>query len=371
MPLPTPPIVSAGRIRQSPFHEAVVAEGAESFVVYNRMLIPRGFGDREAEYWRLINDVSMWDVAAQRVVQIQGPDAGELVQALSTRDLSNQDVGQGKYVALCNHSGQLINDPIVSKVTDNCYWLSIADSDIWMWSHAVAGERGFHVEISEPDVSPLAIQGPKAEQVVTSLLGDHVRDLKYFWFKDAALDGIPLKVARSGWSKQGGFELYLLDQSKGTALWNLVKEAGQPHGIGPGYPNPSERTESGLLNWDADCDLNTNPFEVGMERFVDLTLDTSCIGIQALRSLKAKGIERHRLGIKLDGDYAPENQSVWHQLWKGDVPIGKMTNQAWSYRLQQMIGLALVSVEAQPGDSVLVEDGKNKTRGELVSLPFL
>lgn len=366
----SPPIVAAGRLRRSPFHDSVVAEGAESFLTYNRMLIPRGFGDREAEYWRLMSGVSMWDVAVQRQVQLHGPDAARLAQVLCTRDLSTQQTGQGKYVALCNHDGVLINDPIALKISDDCYWLSIGNSDIWFWAQCVAGERGLRVEVSEPDVSPLAIQGPKAEDVVADLLGDWVRDLNYFWFSDAELEGVPLKVARSGWSKQGGFELYLLDGSRGNDLWNLVKEAGTPYDIGPGYPNPTERTESGLLNYGIDTDDQTNPLEVRLERFVDLDVADDVIGIQALRRIHAAGVERHQLGIMIEGLEQPEDQSIWWPIEHKGRLVGNMTHQAWSYRLNRMIGYALVSVDTSVGDVVQVWRDGRTIEGQLVPLPF-
>ena len=364
------PIVTAGRLRRSPFYQSTLEEGAESLLTYNRMLIPRGYGDREAEYWRLVDGVSMWDVAVQRQVQLKGPDAARLAQTLSTRDLSGQVINQGKYVALCDHRGSLINDPIALKIDEDCYWFSIGNSDIWFWARCVAGERGLDVEVSEPDVSPLAVQGPKSDDVVASIFGDWVRDLKYFWFGNAEVEGIPLKVARSGWSKQGGFELYLMDGSKGDHLWQIVKEAGQPFGIGPGYPNPSERTESGLLNYGVDTDDLTNPFEVRMEKFVDLDLDDDVIGIQALRRIQRDGVRRHQLGIVLEGPEENEDQSIWLDIEKNGVVIGHMTHKAWSYRLQRMIGFALVSVEASPGDVVQVLDSKKSLDGVLTHLPF-
>ncbi|MEL6205332.1 MAG: glycine cleavage T C-terminal barrel domain-containing protein [Pseudomonadota bacterium] len=363
-------IVSAGRLRKSPFYASTIAEGAESLLTYNRMLIPRGYGDREAEYWRLMNGVSMWDVAVQRQVQLKGPDAARLAQVLCTRDLSRQQVNQGKYVAVCDHRGTLINDPIALKIDDECYWLSIGNSDIWFWARCVAGERGLNVEVSEPDVSPLAVQGPKAEDVVAALFGDWVRELRYFWFGAAEIEGIPLKVARSGWSKQGGFELYLMEGTKGDKLWQIVKEAGQPFDIGPGYPNPTERTESGLLNWGADTDDQTNPFEVRMERFVDLDLDDDVIGVQALRQIKAEGVQRHQLGIVLEGAEENEDQSIWLDIEREGAPVGHMTHKAWSYRLERMIGYALVSVAARPGDDVEVIREDARVRGTLVELPF-
>lgn len=366
-----PEIVSAGRLRKSPFYASTIKEGAESLLTYNRMLIPRGYGDREAEYWRLINGVSMWDVAVQRQVQLKGPDAAKLAQILCLRDLSKQQVGQGKYVALCDHRGVLINDPIALKVDKDCYWLSIGNSDIWFWARCVAGERGLNVEVSEPDVSPMAIQGPKAEDVVASLLGGWVRDLKYFWFKDAVLEGIPLKVVRAGWSKQGGFELFLMDSSKGDQLWDLVREAGRPFDIGPGYPNPSERTESGLLNWGVDTDDQTNPFEVRMDRFVDLDVPDDVIGVQAARRIKADGAKRHQLGILLGGSEEPERQAAWLPIYKNGIEVGKMTHTAWSYRLKRLIGYALVSVDVQAAQSVQVLKDGALTTAELAELPFL
>lgn len=364
------PIVSGGRLRTSPFHQSTVEEGAESFLTYNGMLIPRGYGNREAEYWRLVEGVSMWDVSAQRQVQIEGPDAAHLVQVLCTRDLSAQAVNQGKYVAICDHQGTLINDPIVLKHDEQRYWLSIANSDIWFWARCVAGERRLNVTISEPDASPLAIQGPKATDVVASLFGDWVTDLKYFWFNRTQLDGIPLVVARSGWSKQGGFEIYLLDHRRGNELWNIVREAGQPFDIGPGYPNPSERTESGLLNFGTDTDEYTNPFEVRMRRFVSLDLDDAVIGIKPLRKILVEGVKRHQLGIIVDGPEEDENQSVWQEVEKDGLSIGHMTHKAWSYRLRRMIGYALVSQVAQPGDHVEVVTEVGRINGKLVSLPF-
>ncbi|WP_422021851.1 glycine cleavage T C-terminal barrel domain-containing protein [Roseibium sp.] len=363
-------IVSAGRLRKSPFYQSTIDDGAESLLTYNRMLIPRGYGDREAEYWRLINGVSMWDVAVQRQVQLKGPDAAKLAQILCVRDLSNQAIGQGKYVAICDHHGVLINDPIALRVDENCYWLSIGNSDIWFWARCVAGERGLNVEVTEPDVSPLAVQGPKADDVVASLLGDWVRELKYFWFKDALLEGIPLKVVRAGWSKQSGFELFLMDGTKGDHLWQLVKEAGQPFGIGPGYPNPSERTESGLLNWGVDTDEFTNPFEVRLDKFVDLDVGDDVIGVQALRRIKATGVKRHQLGIVLDGPEEHENQGIWLPIEKNGVAIGHLTHKSWSYRLKKMIGYALVTVDAKVGDVVQVLDHDCSVKGKLSTLPF-
>jgi aminomethyltransferase len=364
-------ITPSARLRPSPFYEATLQAGVTAFTTYNHMLMPTSFGHPEEEYWRLLNGVSQWDVACERQVQLRGPDAGRLAQILSPRDLSGCRVGQGKYAPLCNHAGILINDPILLKLEEDRYWLSIADSNIWFWASAIAAERGLDVEVSEPDVSPLAVQGPKAEDVVASMLGDWVRNLKYFWFRHTTIDGIPLTVARSGWSKQGGFELYLEDGMKGTMLWNIVKEAGARWDIGPGTPNFCERVESGLLSYGGDTDEVTNPFEVRLGKYVDLQVADDAIGIEALRRIHAAGPRRQQIGVMLDGDEPTALGCHWHSIRQGGKEVGHMTNCVWSYRLKRNIGFALISTRCQVGDEVeVVKDGQS-IGAVLTALPFV
>ena len=364
-------ITPSTRLRPSPFHEATIAAGVRSFTVYNHMLMPTGYGDPEAEYRRLLEGVALWDVAVERQVQLAGPDAGRLAQVLAPRDLAACAVGQGRYVALCDHAGTLINDPVLLKLADDRYWLSIADSDVLLWARAVAAERGLDVAVTEPDVSPLAVQGPKAEAVVAALLGDWVRVLKRFQFREAAIEGIPVVVARSGWSKQGGFEIYLLDGARGTALWNLVAEAGRPFDIGPGAPNAVERIEGGLLSWGGDTDDRTNPFEVRLGRYVDLDALDDVIGMAALRRIAARGPTRHQLGVVLDGDQPAPPPIRWRAVLVDGRPVGHQTNGVWSYRLRRNIGFALVSVTARPGDAVEVLSEEGPVKGKLTELPFV
>ncbi len=359
------------RIRPSPFYESAVAEGMKTANVYNRMVMPTSFGDPLAEYWRLINGVSQWDVGVERQVQLKGPDAGRLAQILSPRDLSGCKVGQGKYVPLCNHRGTIINDPILLKLADDLYWLSIADSDIWFWAGAIAAERGLKVEVSEPDVSPMALQGPKAEDVVAHVVGDWVRGLKYFWFRETEINGIPVAVQRSGWSKQGGFEIYLKDGTRGTELWNIFKEAGQPWGIGPGAPATAERVESGLVSVGGDTDDATNPFEVRLGKYVDLDVADDVVGIQALRRIKAEGVKRHQLGLVLEGD-TPAPLGMWREdILYGGRRIGMMTNCVWSPRMKANIGFALIDASVPAGETVQLQRDTGLVSAKLVELPFL
>jgi aminomethyltransferase len=359
------------RIRPSPFFEAAVAEGMVAANVYNRMIMPTSYGDPEGEYWRLIKGVSQWDVGVERQVQLKGRDAGKLAQILCPRDLSRCAIGQGKYVTLCNHRGTLINDPILLKLADDLYWLSIADSDIWYWAGAIAAERGFSVDVSEPDVSPMALQGPKAEDVVAHVMGDWVRSLKYFWFREAEIEGIPVAVQRSGWSKQGGFEIYLRDGSKGTTLWNIFKEAGKPWGIGPGAPATPERVESGLVSVGGDTDDDTNPFEVRLGKYVDLDVPDDVVGIAALRRIRAEGVRRHQLGLILEGDAPlPFGYRYLDVVHQGSV-IGRMTNGVWSPRMKANIGFCLVDSAVAAGETVTIQRPSGPVGARLVELPFL
>ena len=364
-------VTPTGRVRRSPFWAATQAAGAASFEIYNRMLMPTSYGDPEAEYWRLIEGVALWDVACQRQVEISGPDAARLAQILAPRDLARCPVGHGRYVALCDHAGILVNDPVLSKLAEDRFWLSVADADIWLWARSIAAERGLDVVIGEPDVSPLAVQGPEAEAVVASLLGDWVRELPRFGLRGTTLNGIPFMVARSGWSRQGGFELYLMDSQQADALWQLVMEAGRPWDIGPGNPNDVERIESGLLAFGCDTDAQTNPFEVRLGRFVDLDVPDHTIGIQALRRISAEGPARHQLGVALAEDAPATRQVGRFAVLAAGERIGTTTEFVWSPRLRQTIGLALVDSAAEPGMAVDVRLDSGSFAGRLRALPFL
>lgn len=353
--------------RKSPYFDATVADGATCFDIYNHMYIPAHFGDPQAEYQRLLDNVVMWDVAAERQIELHGKDAEELLRYLTPREIRGTECGQGRYVPLCDHDGTLINDPIMLKLADDRFWLSIADSDIGLWAKAVCAERELDVAVAEADASPLAVQGPRADDVVAGLLGDWVRDLRYFWFRETELDGIPLLVARSGWSKQGGFEIYLRDGSRGTELWNQVKEAGAAVDIIPGAPSDVERVESGLLSYGSDADDRANPLELGLGHYVDLERDDDFIGKAALKRIATDGIKRRRVGLILDGDKITGNSQP-HAVRLGDKVVGTMSEAVYSPRLSKNIALALMNTGVDDG---LVADTDNGPRGATIcELPF-
>ena len=363
--------VSIGcNVRKSPFFDATVADGVKSFSVYNHMFAPAHFGDPEGEYRALLENVVMWDVACERQVELAGPDAERLMRYLTPRDISGTKVGQGKYVPICDHDGYLINDPVLQKLTDDCVWLSIADSDILLWAKAIAAERNLDVQVTEPDASPLAVQGPRADDVVADLFGEWVRELKYFWFRETELDGIPILLARSGWSKQGGFELYLRDARRGTALYDRVKEAGEPYGIRPGAPSDIERVESGLLSYGADARYGANPFEVGLGGFVHLDRDDDFVGKAALERIAAEGVRRRRVGYVIGGERI-DGISEWHDVCLKQDIVGTITEAVYSPRLGNNIAVGMLATDIsadQQNLEVILVDGKRPVT--VTSLPF-
>ncbi|MCR9255450.1 MAG: glycine cleavage system protein T [Alphaproteobacteria bacterium] len=361
-------------IRTSPYFEATVADGVRSFSVYNHMYIPGSYGDPDGEYDRLINGVAQWDVAAQRQIELRGPDAETLMRFLTPREIAGTRVGQGRYVPICDADGMLINDPVMLKLAEDRFWLSIADSDVELWAKGLALAKGLDVAVFEPDVSPMAVQGPLAEDVVASLFGGWVRDLKYFWFRETDLEGIPLVLARSGWSKQGGFELYLQDGSRGVELWERVKAAGTPFHIGPGAPNDVERVESGLLSYGADARRQTvpaNPFELGLGKLVDLDRPDEFVGKAALKRIAASEIARRLTGFFVDGAPVPGIPAPLPVLM-ADRQVGTITEMIFSPRLERTIALGLIATEiAEIETGLTVEVAGETRRLGLSALPFL
>jgi glycine cleavage system aminomethyltransferase T len=331
------------QIRKSPFFDATVRWGATDFSVYNHMYIPRSFGDPEQNFWNLVNNAILCDVAVERQVEISGPDAAAFVQLLTPRNLSQCAVGQCKYVLITNDAGGILNDPVLLRIDENRFWLSLADSDVLMWAQGVATHAGLDVEIGEPDVSPLQLQGPKSGDIMAALFGDSIRDLKYYWLDHFELDGIPLVISRTGWSSELGYELYLLDGSQGEALWDKLMAAGAPMGLKPGHTSSIRRIEGGMLSYHADMDAHTNPFELGLDRLVDLEMPADFIGKAALKQVQQQGISRQQVGLEIEGKPLPgPNTQFWPVEVNGEV-IGKVTSAVYSPRLKKNIALAMVA----------------------------
>jgi aminomethyltransferase len=359
------------QIRKSPYFDATVRWGAQGFSVYNHMYIPRDFGDPEQNFRNLVNDAILCDVAVERQVEITGPDAAKFTQMLTCRDLSKMAVGQCKYILITNADGGILNDPILLRLAENHFWISLADSDILLWAQGVAINSGLDVKIGEPDVSPLQLQGPKSGEIMRALFGDEIMDLRYYWLREVELNGIPLIVSRTGWSSELGYELYLRDGSKGDLLWETIMAAGLEFGLKPGHTSSIRRIEGGMLSYHADADMNTNPYELGFDRLVNLDMEADFIGKAALRRINDEGVSRKQVGLIIDGNpLSGPNTTFWEIKSNGEV-VGKVTSAVYSPRLEQNIALAMVSVaHANIGAQVEVVTKSGPIRATICERPF-
>ena len=330
------------QIRKSPFFRSTQKWGATGYSVYNHMYIPRSFGDAEQNYWNLINDAILCDVSVERQVEITGPDAARFTQLLTPRDLSKCEVGQCKYVFITDANGGIINDPVLLKLADNHFWLSLADSDALLWAKGVQIHSGLDVQICEPDVSPLQLQGPKSRDIMCAAFGQWVNDLRYYRFKDIEHEGIPLLISRTGWSSELGYEIFLRDHRKGDQLWELLMQAGKEFALKPGHTSTIRRIEGGMLSYVADINLDNNPLELGYERLVDLDMEVDFIGKSALQKIRAEGVTKKQVGLEIGGEpLLSPNDEPW-LLFSQSQHIGKVTSAVYSPRLKKNIALAIV-----------------------------
>lgn len=359
----TLPMILSRRLRASPFEDRVLENGASAFTLYNKMILPLVYESYEIEYEHLCEHVQIWDVACERQVEIVGPDALRLVELITPRDVSKCAVGQCKYAPLCDENGGIINDPIILRLAEDRFWLSIADSDVNLWVKGVAYGRGFDVRVFEPDVSPLAIQGPKADDLMADVVGEHTRDIRFFRFIDETVAGTPVKIARSGWSGKGGFEIYLQDSAKGNDLWDLFWEAGQKYNLRPGAPNLIERVETGLKSYGQDMTIDSNPFEAALEKYIDLDKEAEYMSREALAEIAKTGPEKRLVNLAIDGGQLDVMRAEWRVLDSSAEQVGVVTTRVYSPRFKSNIAFAIIdAAHAAVGTTLSVDaDGDVRT----------
>ena len=359
------------QIRKSPFFDSTVKWGATGFSVYNHMYIPRDFGNPEENFWNLINKAILCDVSVERQVEITGPDAYKFIQLLTPRDLSKLSIGQCKYVLIVNNEGGILNDPVLLRLSENHFWLSLGDSDILLWAQGVAVNSGLNVKVVEPDVSPLQLQGPNSGKIMQRLFGESILDLKYYWLRELELDGIPLVVSRTGWSSELGYELYLRDGSKGNLLWEKIMSAGKEFDLKPGHTSSIRRIEGAMLSYHADADINTNPYELGLDRLVSLNTNVNFVGKNSLKKIKENGIKRKQVGLILDYEPLEGPNTTFWKIYKNKNEVGKVTSAVYSPRLKKNIALAMISIEETDIGTVLdVETPFSYIKATVVNKPF-
>jgi dimethylsulfoniopropionate demethylase len=366
-----PVLAVSRRTRRTPFTPRVEAHGVKGYTVYNHMLLPTAFATVEEDCRHLKEHVQIWDVACERQVELKGPDAARLAQLMTPRNLSKAVIGQCLYAPLVDETGAMINDPVILKLAEDRFWLSIADSDVVLWAKGLAYGLGLDVEVDEPDVSPFAVQGPKADDLMAKVFGETVREIRFFRFKVLDFLGHPLVVARSGWSKQGGFEIYLDDSSLGLELWDALWEAGQPFEVRAGCPNLIERLEGGLLSYGNDMTRENNPFECGLDRYCALDKPIDFIARKALEKIQEEGVKRRIMGIRIGGDPVPGCVEPWPISAKGKT-VGAVSSAAFSPDLAGNIGFAMLDRDFwEPGQKVEVAAPDGTRQAMVAELPFV
>ena len=367
-----PEITFGTRIRKSPYFDSTIKWGVKAFTIYNRMFMPTYYKSFVEDYWSLVNDVTLWDVGGERQVEITGSDAERFVEYITPRDISKCNIGQCMYTLLTEKGGGIVNDPVLLKISDNHFWLSIADSDVLLWCMGVASANNFNVKLSEPDVSPLALQGPKASKVMEKIVGSWANDLKFFYFKETNIENIPVIVAKSGWSGESGYEIYLKDGIRGNKLWEIIMEAGKEFNIAPAAPSQICRIEGGMLSYGSDMTLQENPYDLNLGKFVQIDKYADFLSKKSLSVINIEGSKKELVGIEIIGkpfsDYVGDHLNMFEEK----NAIGIITSSVYSPRLKKNIGLALINRRKEKLDKAYsIKINNNLMDVKICKLPFM
>ena len=382
IPHDTPRIHMYTRIRKSPFFHLSRRHGVQSYTVCNRMYHPRHYDDPIVEYWKLVNGVTMWDVAVERQVEITGKDAFEFANMLTPRDLTKCAVGQCKFVLNTDEDGGVINNPVLLRLDENRLWFSVADGDVLLWARGVAVNSGMDVHIREADVAPVQIQGPKSKALMADLLGESILDIRYYWLAEYDLKGMDVVVSRTGYTGEIGYEIYLRNASQDAErFWDTMLEAGRPHGLEVIGPCQIRRVEAGILSWGSDIALDNNrftafgflnPYEAGLEYTVDLDQEADFIGRKALERVAAEGPTRKVVGIELESEPLIGYIEDFLPIVDGTDQIGQVSSAFYSPRLKKNIGFALVPIDrASLGTNLNLKTARGDREATVVQMPFI
>ncbi|MDA9694084.1 dimethylsulfoniopropionate demethylase [Candidatus Pelagibacter sp.] len=365
------PIAKSRRVRSTPYTSRIENQGVTAYTVYNHMLLPAAFGSLEESCNHLKKNVQIWDVAAERQVEITGKDAAKLVQLMTCRDLSKSKIGRCYYCPLIDENGNLVNDPVILKLAEDRWWISIADSDVIFFAKGLASGNKFDVKIFEPIVDILAVQGPKSFDLMEKIFGEKIKELKFFGFDYFTFNGAKHLIARSGWSKQGGFEIYVENTNSGLKLYDHLFEIGKEFNVRPGCPNLIERIESGLLSYGNDFDNNDNPFQCGFDKYVDLETDINFLGKDKLKKIKEKGIDRKLMGVQIDLTKILLTSSLNIKNNDGNI-IGELRSACYSPHFKKVIGIAMIKEPyCKASSSGTIEIDGNSLALKVCDLPFI
>ncbi len=368
-------LVHSMRYQKSPLFSSFKRLGATSFLWYNHLLHAVDFEGqtKEQEYWAIRNAATLWDVGVERPVEIDGPDGFVLMDLLTPRDMRKCAIGQCKYTLITDENGCVVNDPVVLRLGENRFWLCPSDSDIHLWAKGVAAGMGLRATVRLTDVYPVQVQGPKSTDVLQAIMGDSIRKLRYYWWMDAQFPGkIPVIITRTGWTGEVGYEVFLMDNSRAEEMVTLIMQRGKPFGLIPAGPNHARRVEAAILNNQADMDLTTNLYELGLEWQIEPK--ERFIGKEALERIRRDGLKRKLVGFEVDGTPAQhEFEGPW-SVYKNGTQVGRASAFVFSPTLKKNIGLAMVKMEhAAVGERIEVQrlPGEPRYPAKVVTLPFI
>ena len=364
-------IAKSRRLRGTPYTSRIEKQGATAYTVYNHMLLPAAFGSVEDSYHHLKEYVQVWDVAAERQVEISGKDSAKLVQLMTCRDLSKSKDGRCYYCPILDDTAGIINDPVVLRINENKWWISIADSDVILFAKGLAIGNKFDVNIVEPNVDIMAVQGPKSFKLMEKVFGEKITKLKFFGFDYFDFQGDKHLIAQSGWSKQGGYEIYVEHTQSGLKLYDYLFEIGKEFNIKPGCPNLIERIESALLSYGNDMDNNDNPYECGFDKYINIDSDVIFLGKEKLKKIKSEGIKRKLMGVKLDLDKISLTGSL-DLADDNNKIIGELRSACYSPHFKKVIGIAMMKKSHWNIDqNVKASINGDICSGKVCDLPFI
>ncbi|HSL10300.1 MAG TPA: glycine cleavage T C-terminal barrel domain-containing protein [Actinomycetota bacterium] len=358
--------------RRSPYFEGTVRAGAKAYDVYNHTLLPGYYVDPDEEYRMLLDGVVVWDVGAERTIEVSGPDADRLIDMITCRDLTKCAVGQGKYMLVTAADGGIVNDPVLLHVAEDRWWMQLADSDAGLYALGIATGLGLDVEVKDANAWPMQVQGPKAGETLARLVGPGVYDLKYYWCGWFDAGDIPVLISRTGFTALPGFEVNVLDHAQGDALWNAVLEAGEPFGARVAAPSMARRVEAGMMNYGSDMTIENNPFELmGLERLVE-EQPQDYVGKEALERIRREGVTRKLVGIEFRTERFDIDPADFWPAFHDGREVGEVTECVWSPRLERNIGYVWVPIElAEPGTELTVESQHGTLEGTTAAIPFI
>jgi aminomethyltransferase len=334
------------------------------------------FGDPIAEHRATREASNLWDESALRKWDIRGADAMALADLAFTNDMAGLEVGQVRYGALCDEAGMMVMDGTIFKLADDhCFSVTSYDSDL-DWLRKIASDHSLDATVEDITAATphLQVQGPKSREILAPIVeGTDLEQLRYFRFvpEGVTVGGIPCTVSRTGYSGELGYELYC-SADDATALWNVVLEAGKPHGMRPIGLSAIEtlRIESGLLFPDIDYfPGKTDPFEVRLDNVVKLDKPGDFIGKEALRRIAADGTARLLTTLRIEGDQVPEYGAAV-TLDGREVGIVRSPCQSPTFDME-VIAMAIVDRELDTeGQAVHVALGDGTVKATVAPFPL-